>query len=127
MEEVMSRGIKKFIAILMMAGILLTPACYNTDDASSPKGGTTTGSTVSPGASPGSTGQGSENSGSSPTASADNKGKVDVITNEEELEEYFNTISDQDIENLLKIIEDIDVTDDVNPDADPGFDQVEIP
>lgn len=129
----MSGNLKKLIAVLIMAGILLTPACYNIDEADSLGNQPT---------SPAETSQtsGNDNATSNPAPGSETDGEtiiidqpketegtVDVITNEQELEEYFNSITDEEIEELLRIIEDIDVTDDINPDADPGFDQVKIP
>jgi hypothetical protein len=52
---------------------------------------------------------------------------IQVITSDEELEEYFNSISDEEIEELFRIIEGIDISEDIDPDADPGFDEIIIP
>lgn len=39
----------------------------------------------------------------------------------------FNSISEEEINELLRLIENIDISDEINPEADPGFDQIEIP
>ena len=118
----MSRTIKKLLIILTLAGILLTPACSNLDDelgSDSLKEGVT--ATSQP-----SNEQGDEvdNTTDKPKETEET---IHVITNDKELEEYFNSISDEEIENLLKIIEDIDIASDIDPEADPGFDDVVIP
>lgn len=134
------------LIVLILAGIILIPACSHIDDDAYPASpdGTVSGdaseegngsdskgeapdkgevpdkeNTPSPGR-PGQDEPGQNDDGSS-------EGSVHVITNDKELEEYFDSISDEEIEELLDIIEDIDITDDIDPDADPGFDEVEIP
>ena len=119
----MSKNIKKLIAVLALAGILLTPACSNTDEINSSKNGEIT--TSSPSSQEGIAGTGT--TGDATDKPKETEGTVHVITNNQELEEYFNSISDEEIENLLDIIEDIDISDDVDIEANPGFDQVDIP
>ena len=122
----MSSNVKAFIAVLALAGMLFMPACSDTEDVNSPKNGVTSSMPSTQSDTAGIGGNQTEESKNSEN-SENSEGKVHVITNEKELEEYFNSISDEEIENLLKIIEDIDITNDVDLDTDPGFDQVEIP
>ena len=125
----MSSNVKAFIAVLALAGMLFMPACSDTEDVNSPKNGVTSSMPSTQSDTAGIGGNQTEESKNSENSenSKNSEGKVHVITNEKELEEYFNSISDEEIENLLKIIEDIDITNDVDLDTDPGFDQVEIP
>ena len=116
----MSSNMKAFIAVLALAGMLFISACSDADNIDSTKSEI---AASTPSAQQSTAGT----DGSQTEESEDSEGKVHVITNEKELEEYFNSISDEEIENLLKIIEDIDITNDVDLDTDPGFDQVEIP
>ncbi len=131
----MSKTIKKYIAIITLAGILLTPACSNKDknidlDAS----GNDVTATSSPSDLPGGEGNGNTTQGGIATDGTEGTQKpqeteesIKVITNDEELEEYFNSITDEEIEELFKIIEGIDISSDINPDADPGFGDIVIP
>ena len=120
----MSSNMKAFIAVLALAGMLFISACSDADNIDSTKSEIAA-STPSAQESTAESTAGTD--GGQAEESEDSEGKVHVITNEKELEEYFNSISDEEIENLLKIIEDIDITNDVDLDTDPGFDQVEIP
>lgn len=128
----MSKAIKQIILIFTLAGILMTPACSPIDGQKDPNASeveiiTTPGGQVQQGQDnsdpAGNNSQGS-NQGGQPQ---ETKEPIQVITNDEELDEYFNSISDEELEELFRIIEGIDISDDINPEADPGFDDVVIP
>ena len=124
----MSKAIKLNLALLALAGILLTPACSDNDkntDLNIPKEVIT--ATSSPSAQPnGGTGQTTQG-GITTNDPQQTDESIQVITNDEELEEYFNSISDEEIEELFKAIEGIDISEDIDPEADPGFDDIVIP
>lgn len=131
----MSKTIKKYIAIITLAGILLTPACSHKDNNNNTDtSGEDITATASPSGEPSGEAGGNTTPGSITTDGTGQPQKppetgeaIKVITNDQELEEYFNSISDEELEELFKIIEGIDISSDINPDADPGFDEVIIP
>ena len=125
----MSKTIRVGIMMILLAGLLLTPACsHNSDEAHT--GANVSSGTPSPaGASviaPPQTSEEGIPTGDSPTTPEPQE-EIQVISTEEELEEYFNSITEEEIEELFKIIEDIDISEDINPEADHGFDEIQIP
>lgn len=138
----MSTAIKQFIIMLVLAGIVLTPACSHVKNKDSETVNIRISATPSPSGSKESgydktteMPKTSASPGSSvnlkPDSNSNTEGKKDegikVITSEEELEEYFNSISDEEIEELFNAIENIDITGEIKPETDPGFDEVIIP
>lgn len=59
--------------------------------------------------------------------SFDNINDIQVISSDEELEQYINSISDEEIDELIEIIEGIDISTDIGVDNDPGFQDIIIP
>jgi len=137
----MSRNIiKSIIMVCVMAGIIFTPACSNLDGKPDNKDNKYNGTEVPietevPSVEP------SENTGISENNdnqkndknndniknnNNNNNDTVKGITSEKALDE-LNSLSEEEIDKLLKEIEDIDISDEINPDEDPGFDQIEIP
>lgn len=115
-----------------MAGIIFTPACSNIDDkldneeeiinSPTPSADNENNETEESSAAPSVNTNISENNGNR----KNDNNSVKVITNEKKLD-GFNSISEEEINELLRLIENIDISDEINPEADPGFDQIEIP
>lgn len=126
----MSNTITKFIVIFALAGILMTPACSPIDKDKDLKQNeiiTSPDSEIQQGEDDVVPNDDENQSGTSIAKPEETEESIQVITTDEELDEYFNSISDEEIEELFKIIEGIDISDDINPDADPGFDEIVIP
>lgn len=132
----MHKLFKKGISVIVAAGLFIIPACFPVDETQGPR-------TINPSstAEPASATPESQNnnqevspsetpkaqSSATPQPSDEDPQSIEIITNDEELEAYFDSITDEEIEELFKIIEDIDISPEIGVDNDPGFEDIIIP